>query len=1401
MDASRPIAFFALALAAASSGCGVRSQGQTPEPSGPEHAPGRAADPGDAQGDDLDAYLEPSPLQRELAGLEPASALPPSDEQRRLAAAVERYFRENATHRTYVATDKPLYRPGETIWFRAFELSTPDLTADRDGRGVRAELVSPQGSVVAQRRVRMRAGAVAHDFALASSLAGGEYTIRLHMPGGAVEHSVMVSAYEPPQIQKRLEFLRKAYGPGDQVAASLSFQRGTGEPLADVELKGLVTVDGVELERAPIVTDADGAALYTFHLPEAMSRGDGLLTVLAEDGGVTESIQRRIPIVLDELDVALYPEGGDLVDGLPHRVYFAAENAIGEPADIEGAIVDDRGVEVQAIRSLHGGMGRFEIVPEPGRRYALRVDRPVGIEKTFALPKPKKQGCSLQSVDDFDGERDDVRVAIWCRDEASVIATASLRERHLGAARVQAGPDQPTVVSIPVPPGAQGASRVTVFADGAPVAERLVYRGLGRDLRVVVKADKDSYTPREEVTLALKTTDLAGEPVSADLAVAVTDDRVLSFADDDTAHLLARVYLESEMPGQEVDEPNFYFDDGEMLASRGLDLLLGTKGWRRFAWERVLEPEARVRSQRERAPRQPVIAADDAAVFEEAPVFGGEAEEMAAAAPPPAAEPEAPAAPPAEAEPDMLREIDAADPVAGDVAAGAPARRDRVARRPAPMEPAYAPVREFPLPSYEAGYDGPRNDFRETVYWSHSVQTGDDGRAEISFPLSDSITSFRAIAEGVSRGGLPGRGEAVVSSVLPVSLHARLPLEVSEGDRIELPITVANETERDHTAHLAAEFGPALELENELPDRLDVPAGERRSLFAELRVVGAGGQDYAGRAHLGLRAAGFSDELERELRVSPRGFPQEISLAGTVSRDASGRHEIDLAGATDGSVRAQISLYPSPLATMVGGAEAMIREPTGCFEQASSANYPNIMVLRYLEEHGGADPQLVERTQGMLDRGYERLTGYESESRGYEWFGGDPGHEALTAYGLLQFRDMNEVYGDVDAAMVERTRRWLLSRRDGEGGFRQNPRALDSFGRASEEVTAGYITYALAEAGERDLGPELAYQRRVARETSDPYLMALATSVLLELRPDSADTARAVQKLAGMQDRDGSFPGADHSITRSGGRALAIETTSLATMALMKAGDEQLARVRIAIEWLNDQRSGRGGYGSTQSTVLALKTLTRYAEMSRARKAGGVVEVLVNGRAVQKVSFDPGRKEPIEIGDLEGALRPGENTIEVRLDSDTSLPYSAAIEYTSPRPTSSPEAPISVATSLAEAEVPVGEGVRVTARVKNLSGDGLPMALARVGIPGGLEFQTWQLEELVDAGTIDFFETGEREVVLYFRQMEPGAELDIPLELLAAVPGDYEGPASRAYLYYTDELIRWADPLAVRIVR
>ncbi|HEY3353543.1 MAG TPA: MG2 domain-containing protein [Polyangia bacterium] len=1548
--------------------------------------PGVAALPADVP----PVRAEPSPGE--------SPRLPLTADARDLGKKIDSYFEERPGRRVYVQVDRPLYRPGETVWVKSWDLRVRDLgaAADAGAPGAAAcELVSPRGAVVTRREVSAEGGFAATELDLAADLPGGEYTIRVHAAGGERgERTLIVAGYEQPRMKMKLELTRKAYGAGDPVEAAFELRRPTGQALPGHPVRAVARVDGVELPTVKVTTDARGDAKVRFRLPAAISSGDALLTVLVDDGGTTESISRRIPVVVKALDLALRPEGGELVEEVPSRVYFEAQDPFGKPADVEGHVEDDRGEVVARFRSHKNGLGRFVLRPVRDRRYAAVVTAPVEARSRHALPAARGEGCVLRAYDDLDGEVAALRVGVRCSRPRAVTVVAVQRDQLIDAARVAVAVGAEAVVHLRARGAAaglsraQGVARITVFGEQLePLAERLVYRNRRQRLTIGLHPDRPSYGPRDGVALTVRTTGPDGRPVAAEVALSVVDDTVIAYADDKQGHLLSQLLLEPELAGR-VEEPNVYLDLTKPESALALDLLLGTRGWRRFEWQPVMahDPVARAAELRRQAEerrreelaqrreeaerrREEIRAAREEREHRRMPkakagailrLLGGAAgagradgdrlglgggaiaegrmggaglgagrgaprpERVGALAPKeprrPAAAPRLPPAPgPAQqalgprAAERPVADADAAAaakellprarrlvrvqaahiqildkvyfasksaairpasyPILDAVAAvlrdhpqirllevqghgdaveakdaptlaarrahavvaylvrkGVPRERLRPrgygAHRPIASnatvagrdrnrrvewliqqrdEPGLAVARVFPVPDYRGQPSGPRTDFRDTVYWAPRVRTGADGRAQVRFTLSDAVTSFRVVAEGVAtrawRHGLVGRGEKVFRSDRPLSLSARLPLEVSAGDEVLVPVTLTNERGEPVEARLQVEHDQLLAAAGALPaERRRLAPRARDTTYVPLRVVGQRGQ-----AHLKVSASagGYADEVARELAVTPVGFPLVASRAGNVGGRGGVpvREAVDVGQVVPGSVLAQVQLYPSPVATMVGGLEGLLREPSGCFEQASSSNYPNVMIASYLRQHRVHDEQLLGRANRLLDSGYRRLTGFESRSKGYEWFGADPAHEALTAFGLVQFLDMKRVYA-VDDPMVARTVAWLKSRRDGQGGFQRHTRALDTFGRASPEVTNAYIVYALSEAGQLDGGmaPEVAAQRRLAQTTRDPYLLALAANTLLNVPAHLQEGVTTTGRLAALQARAGAeagaFPGADHSITRSSGTNLLIETTALALIAMVKAG--RLAEAQAAVAWLQRNRGGFGQWGATQATVLALKALTRHAEATARAPAPGAVEVRLNGASLGRVAFEAGRREPILFAAGEH-FRPGANQLEIVGEGQEPLPYSVAVEYRSRQPASSATAPVALRAALARGEARLGDAVRVDVTVTNREAKGQPMVLARIGLPGGLTFQTWQLKELRERGQIAFYETRPREVILYFRQLLPREEKRLALELQATVPGRYTGPASSAYLYYGDDQKSWAAPLEIRI--
>lgn len=454
-----------------------------------------------------------------------------------------------------------------------------------------------------------------------------------------------------------------------------------------------------------------------------------------------------------------------------------------------------------------------------------------------------------------------------------------------------------------------------------------------------------------------------------------------------------------------------------------------------------------------------------------------------------------------------------------------------------------------------------------------------------------------------------------------------------------------------------------------------------------------------------------------------------------------------------------------------------------------------VMAQQYFTTHTDVDPKLVAQANELIDKSYKLLVSFECKENGFEWFGNGKGHESLTAYGVLQFTDMATVY-PVSEQMLTRTTDWLMGRRDGQGGFDINPRFLHDWG-CPKYVADAYIVWSLLKAGRPGLEPEIEALAKLAKEKDDPYFNALVAGSL-NLTGRKAEAKELMQRVAKHQRDDGSVMDSKTTVVNSRGDSLLIETTSVAVLAWL-TDDAFAGHVEKAVQWLTT-RCKDGRYGSTQATVLALKAIVAYDAARAVPKAAGEIQLMVDGKFVAKAPFTTDTTGTISLPDFSHLLLPGEHTIEIAMIKGSRMPFSADIEFFSTKPASSRKCPIALEAKLADDVVKEGETTEIEVTVTNLDQqEGQSMALAIVGLPGGLEPRHEQLKELVKAGTVSAYEVIGRDVVLYFTTMEPGQVTNLRIDTVAAIPGEYTGSASRGYLYYMDEHRHWVDGLSVKI--
>ena len=449
-------------------------------------------------------------------------------------------------------------------------------------------------------------------------------------------------------------------------------------------------------------------------------------------------------------------------------------------------------------------------------------------------------------------------------------------------------------MTFELPDSADGVLTVTVWdAGGRPLAERLVFRQPAKSVRVTVSPDTKTYSPGAKTRLSVQTTDERGVPTSAVVGLTVTDDSVLEMIDQartagpSTSHGLSgkrsartrrRAHLSGSKQRQIGAGGRSAAGNPGLAAVRARRLeeirraapgrrppRAGSPGaqpcaLRSRAWNARVgldAPQEWLLRKRQTISRQagpPVAVRVALAPQQNAGGIEGKDKEIAQAA-------------------------GAAGPFAG-------ALRDRreIAE---PNDFVYTRVYAHELrPDRQPG---DRVDFRETLFWHAGLKTSEQGAATVEFALNDSVTTFRVFADAFTAAGAIGSGSTSFESVNPFYLEPKLPLEVTQGDRILLPIACVNTTSSSLgqvKMTVDTEFSA---IAPSLDQTVTLAASARRRTLVKLQ---AGPHNGPFDVKIAATAGAFSDRVVRRITVRPGGFPVEIAAGGLLDQGAVARHSI-----------------------------------------------------------------------------------------------------------------------------------------------------------------------------------------------------------------------------------------------------------------------------------------------------------------------------------------------------------------------------------------------------------------------------------------------------------------------------------------------------------------------------
>jgi uncharacterized protein YfaS (alpha-2-macroglobulin family) len=1364
-----------------------------------------------------------------------------------------------------LSSDKPVYQPGQTIRLRALALRRPDLLPARS-QPITFTVADPKNNIIyKQSASTSKFGISATDCALASEILEGNYTIACQVGNTESRLSVEVKKYVLPKFKVEVDFDRPFYAPEQKIRCTIQANYPVGKPVAGAEVEVFVwhgpsKPEKIEPLRAR--TDDKGSATVEVAIPEDLPglRGESGEDRLAFEVKVTDTAGQKYTRLAQRtitdrpVRIEAIPESGALVEGVPNRIYVLVTGADGKP--VRDARLSITGVPEQP-RTDERGATSFTITPSgaevswviratDARGQVLARRRDALVCGTFALDflvrtdRAVYTGGDTMNLTVLGAGAEPVFIDFIKDGQTLLTETVPLtsgRGTH----------------SLDLPADLFGTVQVVAYrfdAKGVAVRKsRVVYIRQAGALKIRATLDKPEYRPGRRALLNLRLTDGKGTPVAGAFSLAGVDEAVFALLpqrlgleqlfytlEQDLLRPMTAIYpwTPDGRGGRVFEQALFALTarediraEGGVRATRaGMPLRVHTLAGTSFpdkaqqtqlaqkrglhgvwlAWYFLLGLTA---AGAYVGMWWSMRVADVLKIHVVAAVFLIPLVAIVSSQTPRKVRESARRL--TESEERIAALMDATGSMDVDLT-----KTDLGLEKGVPLSYSVDRIEEASVPGAidlrpaEGRRPRVRQLFPETMLWKPQLITDDQGRASLPIDLADSITTWRLSASAVSADGRLGAVQLPLKVFQPFFADFDLPVSLTRGDEVGVPVVVYNWLDKPQTVTLQLERAKWFDLIGDVEQKLTLAPGEVRSTLYRVRVKEVG--EHA--LQVTALGAGVDDALKKMMEVVADGRRVDTAWSGTLDDPATVTLNAP-EGVIPGSAKAFVKIYPSSFSQLVEGLENIFRMPYGCFEQTSSTTYPNVLALDYLQRTGKRSPKIEARARHYIHLGYQRLLTFEVPGGGFDWFGRAPANTTLTAYGLMEFEDMARVH-DVDPALIGRTRKWLLAQRKTDGSWNPDGQAGSlSYGTDPAQVrlaTTAYIAWAVFAGGQASPQAQITLDYLLSHPPArikDPHVLALVCNALAVLDPKGQESGAYLSRLAslakpadGGKQRFWEQPAGARTTFFGAGLGGQVETTALATLALLHSG-RYPGTSRAALAWLVAKKDASGTWYSTQATVLALKALLTARGKPLGEDATRRIEVRLGEKFHKEIVIPADQAEVMKQIDLSPYLAGGAQQLTLTEKSATAAGYQVTFRYHVPEEkVAAREEPLSIKLSFDRPDLTkltVGDDLRVTARVVNNMKQPGAMVMLDLPVPAGFSVRGEDFTALVTAKRIERFQLMPRQVLVYLRDLPVGKPLELTYGLRATLPVKVQTPGARVYEYYDPQKEGRSAPLRVEV--
>ena len=535
-----------------------------------------------------------------------------------------------------------------------------------------------------------------------------------------------------------------------------------------------------------------------------------------------------------------------------------------------------------------------------------------------------------------------------------------------------------------------------------------------------------------------------------------------------------------------------------------------------------------------------------------------------------------------------------------------------------------------------------RGDFKETAFWSATIKTGNDGRAQASFKLPDNLTTWQAEVLGVTKDTKLGVSYIDFQSKKELMVVPLKPRFIVPEDTFSIGAQVFNQSDSSKSFVITFKSSTLESADNNLEKTISIGKGEQKTVYFAVKAPA----NYTSGSHaftISATGGGLQDAVAQSIVVRENSTYEVTASAGFTQQDDA-KEVIYLpsnVSANNGNLTVKSS---ATLAVFLSDAlNYLINYPYGCSEQISSKLKAIAIIKNGLQIPNLADKFKLEKVQyqdqnysidQLVDIGLAKLYNNQNDDGGFNMWGTGNSDYFVTLKTVDALNALKKANYNVNSDALNKGADYLYQ-------YYNNPQNnisddnVVSLALVLMQTDRYRNNDNLLDNINRIIGNDAAINDRLSQEALAELGVLIDSgsfsgSAVVKINNALDDRVNIDSRGAFLEGRQNNYY-YDYFESAIGDTALYLKS--------LADGKRDTAITDKIIRWILNSRDKDGAWGSTQNTLRVVEAFTDYLDWKKETSSVYTLDTLLNGKTIDTFAFNTSTildqtKKTISIKDL-----------------------------------------------------------------------------------------------------------------------------------------------------------------------